>query len=376
MSKDESIAQGLAGVTVGETAICTVGHKGDDLRYRGFNILDLTENCVFEEVAHLLIYGTLPNQDQLNLFIAEVAKARQLPDALIQTLELLPVTVHPMDVMRSVCSMLGALEHKETEADPQILAIRLLGALPAALLYWYHHSEFKRKITIASESDKTTACFILDTLHQSKELPIDWYRMLDVSLILYAEHEFNASTFSARVTTSTLSDFFSAITAAIGTLKGPLHGGANEAAMELISRFSTADEAENALLEMLGKREKVMGFGHRVYKIKDPRSDIIKSWSQKLAGSHADHKLYEISERIDSVMAREKKLFPNLDFYSASAYSFAGVPTSFFTPLFVVSRLTGWTAHIIEQRANNKLIRPMAKYVGPDDQIFVPLSDR
>jgi 2-methylcitrate synthase len=365
---------GLAGIVVGETAISTVGKEGLDLTYRGYNIHDLAEKATFEEVAHLLIHGELPNQRELQAYQEKLMMLRELPAPLKSVLEAIPATAHPMDVLRTGCSMLGTLEPESNQYSQQDIADRLIACTPGILLYWYHfHKNGKRIKTTTDE--KLIAGHFLHLLHGKKPEP-DHERVIDVSLILYAEHEFNASTFSARVTTSTLSDLYSAIVTGIGTLRGSLHGGANEAAMELITKFKSPEDAEHGIRVMLAEKAKIMGFGHRVYKISDPRSDIIKEWSKKLAAHAKSGYLYPISERIEKVMWDEKHLFPNLDFYSASAYHFCGIPTDMFTPLFVMSRITGWSAHIIEQRADNRLIRPDANYVGPTPRPLLPVNER
>ena len=365
---------GLAGVVAGETAIATVGKEGKGLNYRGYSIHDLAEHATFEEVAFLLLYGSLPTQTQLDDFKQRLRDHRSLPTALLETLQRIPATAHPMDVLRTGCSMLGVLE-PETDFDQQLAkAERLLGSFPSMLVYWYQFANNGKQIELESNED-SIAGYFLDLLHGKPTSELH-RRAMDVSLILYAEHEFNASTFTARVCTATLSDLHSAITGAIGTLRGPLHGGANEAAMELIERFDSPDQAEAGIMEMLAAKAKIMGFGHRVYTVSDPRSDVIKGWSQKLSDAAGDSSLYEVSERIEEVLWREKKLFPNLDFYSASAYHMMGIPTSLFTPIFVLSRVAGWAAHVIEQRGNNRLIRPGAEYIGPDDQEWVAIENR
>lgn len=365
---------GLAGVVAGKSAICTVGQAGKGLTYRGYSIEDLTDYASFEEVAYLLMYGALPTQEQLNHYIEKLMSLRVLPDALKAGLKLIPSTAHPMDVLRTGCSLLGTLEPELTFSEQHAAADRLLAVFPGMLCFWFHYHKNGKEIDGFSE-ETTVGGHFLALLHG--KTPIDLHRdMMNVSLILYAEHEFNASTFAARVTAATLSDFYSCITSAIGTLRGPLHGGANEAAMELIERFKTPDEAETKLLQMLQAKEKIMGFGHRVYKDCDPRSDIIQVWSKRLAEAEHDMTLYDVSERIEKVMRREKDLFPNLDFYSASAYHYCGIPTPFFTPIFVLSRITGWSAHVFEQRADNRLIRPSSDYIGPDPKPFLPKSER
>jgi len=365
---------GLEGVIAGETAIATVGKAGKGLTYRGYSIYDLAEQSTFEEVAYLLIYGRLPKEAELQEYKRNLCGLRGLPAPLKIVLEQVPRSVHPMDVMRTGCSMLGTLEPEGPGHDQIAVANRLTGCFSAILLYWHHFANGGKRVDTETDDDSTAGHF-LHLLHGKK--PDELHRRaIDVSLILYAEHEFNASTFTARAITSTLPDFYSAVTGAIGALRGPLHGGANEAAMELIERFSNPDQAEKGVLEMMAAKKLIMGFGHRVYKISDPRSDVIKAWSKKLAAAQDDTRLYPVSERIEQVMRREKKLFPNLDFYSATAYHFCDIPTPMFTPLFVVSRITGWAAHIIEQRADNRLIRPNADYIGPEPRPFVPITQR
>ncbi|MDB6017728.1 MAG: methylcitrate synthase [Pedosphaera sp.] len=365
---------GLAGIVAGETAISTVGKEGMGLTYRGYSINELAERATFEEVAYLLIYGKLPNGNELSAYRQRLISLRGLPAALKTALELLPASTNPMDVLRSGCSVLGCLEPEGPGRDQYQVADRLLAAFPSMLLYWLHFSKTGKRIETQTD-DPTMAAHFLHLL-QGKPADDLHVRAMDASLILYAEHEFNASTFSTRITISTLSDFYSAITSGIGTLRGPLHGGANEEAMALIQKFKTPDEAEAGLMAMLAKKELIMGFGHRVYKISDPRSGVIKDWAKKLAGVMGDQRIYPISERIEAVMWREKKLFPNLDFYSAAAYYFCGIPTPLFTPLFVISRTSGWAAHIMEQRGNNRLIRPTAEYTGPAPRPFVPIDKR
>lgn len=367
---------GLAGVTAGKTAICTVGKQGVGLTYRGYLIEDLAAHAEFEEVAHLMLYGELPTAKQLAAYKKRLQGMRGLPDQVKTALELLPADTSPMDVLRTGASVLGCIE---CETDPQAqqhdVADRLLASFPSMLLYWYHFANSGKRIDVETDDDKIGGHF-LHLLH-GKTPSDDHVRAMSTSLTLYAEHEFNASTFTARVITATLSDFYSAVCGAIGALRGPLHGGANEKAMELIQTFKDADEAEAGLRRMMANKEKVMGFGHRVYKTHDPRNAIIKQWSQHFAGDDAYKKnLYAISERLEQVMWDEKKLFPNADFYHATAYHFLGIPTQLFTPIFVMSRLTGWAAHIFEQRADNRLIRPNAEYIGPAVREFTPLAQR
>ncbi|MDB4673385.1 2-methylcitrate synthase [Verrucomicrobiales bacterium] len=374
MSAKNTNTKGLAGVVAGATHICTVGKEGAGLTYFGYDIDDLCEHCNFDEVAYLLLHGDLPNASQLATWQTALAARRELPDALKATLAAIPADAHPMDVMRTGCSMLGCLEPEGEGNGGSAVGLRLLAAFPGILCYWYHAANSGTHIETDS-GEQSLAAHFLHLLKQESpdELSVE---VLDTSLILYAEHEFNASTFTARVVTSTLSDVYSAIAAAIGALRGPLHGGANEAAMELIGSFSSADEAEAGIMEKLATKKLIMGFGHRVYTESDPRSDIIQALAKQLAEKTGDTVLYPVSERIHAVMKREKNLFPNADFYSASAYHFCGIPTPMFTPIFVISRVTGWLAHIYEQRGDNRLIRPTADYIGPDTRRVTPITDR
>lgn len=365
---------GLEGIVAGQTRLSTVGIDGIGLTYLGYSIEDLASHAEFEEVAYLLLYGVLPKAAELMDFKIRLKKVRGIPTQLKTVLEQLPASSHPMDILRTGCSALGALEPEVQFADQYHAAERLLSCMPSILVYWYHFQNSGRRIDVELDADSISDHF-LEMLHDKPASELH-RRAFDVSLILYAEHEFNASTFTARIVASTLSDFHSAITAGIGALRGPLHGGANEAAMELIERFSDPEAAEVSLLEMLARKEKIMGFGHRVYKQCDPRSDIIQSWSKRLCIAAKEQRLYDVSERIEKVMRREKKMFPNLDFYSASAFRCLGIPTSMFTPLFVLSRITGWAAHIFEQRSDNRLIRPSAEYTGPAPQNWVPIEKR
>jgi 2-methylcitrate synthase len=367
-------AAGLEGIVAGVTTISTVGKKGRGLSYRGYSIDDLAQQASFEEVAHLLIHGALPSVGELEEFRGRLRSLRGLPAPLKTVLEQLPASAHPMDVLRTGCSALGAMEPEESGVDQLRVAERLLASFPSMLLYWHHYRTAGERIS--TESDEASlAGHILALLHRKSPQELQ-RRAVEVSLILYAEHEFNASTFSARVTASTLSDFYSAITSAIGTLRGPLHGGANEEAMRLISRFDSPEQAEKGLLEMLAQKEKIMGFGHRVYKDQDPRSPIIQRWAKKLAEDAGNLLLYQVSERIEQVMRREKGLFANLDFYSASAYHLCGIPTNMFTPLFVFARIAGWSAHLMEQRSANRIFRPIAEYVGPEPTPYLPVEER
>ncbi len=372
--------RGLADIVAGESSICTVGKGGHGLTYRGYSIEDLASKASFEEVAYLLLYNKLPTQVELDQYCKKLITLRTLPDKLKTILETIPRDTHPMDVMRTACSMLGNLE-PETEfsrdsafSQQHAIADRLLALFPGILLYWHHFHTNSKRINIEL-NDSSFGEYFLHLLHGRKPDPFH-SQALNVSMILYAEHEFNASTFAARVTASTLSDFYSSIVSAIGTLRGPLHGGANEAAMELILRFNNSNDVEPALKKALANKEKIMGFGHRVYKKSDPRSPIIKALSRKLSHSIQDKIIFPVSETIENVMWNEKKLFPNLDFYSASAYYFLKIPVYLYTPVFVCSRITGWAAHIFEQRANNALIRPTSAYTGPDQQPFIPIEQR
>jgi len=374
MTEKKLSGAGLRGQSAGETALCTVGKTGAGLTYRGYGIETLAEKAQFEEVAYLLLYGSLPTQDELDKYKARLKGMRGLPTELKSVLELIPKTAHPMDVMRTGCSMLGNLE-AETEFSQQRDRIdRMLAIFPSIITYWYRYSHDGVRIDTDTEDDSIGGHFLNCLLG---EKPSELHeQVMNVSLILYAEHEFNASTFTGRVCASTLSDIHSAVTGAIGSLRGPLHGGANEAAMELIENWSSPEQAETELMGMLKEKAKIMGFGHAIYKESDPRNGIIKEWAKKLAEETGDTVLYPVSERVDEVMWREKKLFPNADFYHASAYHFMNIPTKLFTPIFVCSRLTGWAAHIMEQRSNNRIIRPSADYTGPESSDWVDIKDR
>lgn len=364
----------LRGIVAGETKLCTVGEEGTGLRYRGYDIHDLAEHARFEEVAYLLLYGELPSRAQLQEYNERLKRRRQLPQALKEVLERLPRTAHPMDVMRTGCSVLGVLETEQSFAQQHDVADRLLAAFPGILIYWYRYSHDGVRVDPATEDDSIGAQF-LHLLCGAQPNPL-YEKVMHASLILYAEHEFNASTFTARVCASTRSDMHSCIGGAIGSLRGPLHGGANEAAMAMLEQWSDPDEAERAVLHMLEHKDKVMGFGHAIYRTQDPRNAVIKAWSRKLATEVGDRSLYPISERVEEVMWREKRLFANADFYHASAYHFMGIPTELFTPIFVLSRVTGWCAHVMEQRQSHHIIRPSALYTGPGPRAWIPIEER
>ncbi|RDE24766.1 2-methylcitrate synthase [Motiliproteus coralliicola] len=365
---------GLRGQSAGSTALCTVGKSGAGLTYRGYDMVELADKASFEEVAYLLLKGKLPNQAELDAYVAKLKTLRGLPDALKTVLEQIPASAHPMDVMRTGCSMLGNLETEQDFSEQQDQVDRMLAAFPSIINYWYRFSHDGVRIETETDDDSIGGHF----LHLLKgEKPNELHaKVMNVSLILYAEHEFNASTFTARVCASTLSDIHSCITGAIGSLRGPLHGGANEAAMEMIENWTSADEAEREMMGMLERKEKIMGFGHAIYRESDPRNAVIKGWSEKLAADVGDEVLYPVSVRCEEVMWREKKLFCNADFFHASAYHFMGIPTKLFTPIFVCSRLTGWAAHVFEQRADNRIIRPSADYTGPENRPVEPIEAR
>ena len=365
---------GLRGQSAGETALCTVGKEGAGLTYRGYTIEDLAANARFEEVAYMLLYGALPTRVELADYEARLIGLRDLPDSLKQVLESIPKETHPMDVMRTGCSMLGNLEPETEFEQQQEAADRLLATLPGIICYWYRFSHGGVRISTETQEDSIGGHFLKMLLDKT---PSDLHReVMNSSLILYAEHEFNASTFTARVCAATLSDMYSCITGAIGSLRGPLHGGANEAAMELIEKFDAVDSVEAEVLAMLERKDLIMGFGHAIYRTSDPRNAIIKAWASKLAEENGDSTLYDISCVIADTMWQTKELFPNADFFHASAYNYMGIPTKIFTPIFVMSRLTGWAAHVMEQRSNNRLIRPSADYIGPDIRPFQPLDQR
>lgn len=369
-----SASGGLAGITAGQSAIATVGQEGEGLNYRGYSIEDLAAQASFEEVAYLLMYGKLPTQTELNQYCEKLIDLRTIPEAIKDLLKSIPKEANPMDVLRTACSYLGTIEPETDFSQEYAIADRLMALFPGIICFWYNYHYLNKEIS-GLTNEKTTGGHFLEMLHSKKPSLIE-SDLMNVSLILYAEHEFNASTFAARVTAATLSDFYSTITSAIGTLRGPLHGGANEAAMHLIEQFASADEAETKVRDMLQNKVLIMGFGHRVYKKYDPRSNVIKEWSHKLAHAKNEKVLFEVSERVEQLMWDEKKLFPNLDFYSASAYHYCGIPTFLFTPVFVMSRITGWAAHVFEQRENNKLIRPVSEYTGPAPRPFPPIASR
>ncbi len=365
---------GLRGQVAGKTALSTVGKSGSGLTYRGYDVSELADKCIFEEVAYLLLYGNLPNQTELNAYQAKLKSLRGLPQSLKDVLERIPAESHPMDVLRTGCSMLGNLETEMSFDEENDQADRMLAAFPSIINYWYRFTHDNVRIETETD-DATIGGHFLHLLKGEKPNELH-EKVMNVSLILYAEHEFNASTFTARVCASTLSDIHSCITGAIGSLRGPLHGGANEAAMDMIEGFSSPDEAEEEMMGMLARKDKIMGFGHAIYSESDPRNVVIKGWAEKLAADVGDEVLYPVSVRCEEVMWREKKLFCNADFFHASAYHFMGIPTKLFTPIFVCSRLTGWAAHVFEQRANNRIIRPSAKYTGEELRPVPEMSAR
>ena len=374
MAEKKLEGAGLRGQVAGKTSLSTVGKAGKGLTYRGYEIEVLAEKASFEEVAYMLLYGNLPNQEEFNTYSEKLKKLRALPNELKEVLENIPASAHPMDVMRTGCSMLGNLEPEGEFKNQNSSADRILASMASIIVYWYKFSHEDIKVDLETEYETIGGHFL--SLLTGKEPSEDDIRCLDTSLILYAEHGFNASTFTARTCASTLSDIHSCITGAIGTLRGPLHGGANEAAMEMIEKYSSREEAHQAVLEMLEKKEKIMGFGHAVYSTEDPRNKIIKSWAEKLSKLGRDETLYQVSEEIEKTMDEEKNMFANTDFFMASAYHYLGIPTKLFTPLFVIGRTSGWAANIFEQRADNRIIRPSEEYIGPDHSDWVDIENR